>query len=35
MNEIEEALRQIEIEKIQNVKIAFLETNGRITAFRK
>ncbi len=34
-SELEEALRQLEIEKIEDVKIGFLETNGKISAFRK
>lgn len=35
MSEIEEALREIRVPGIESVKIAFLETNGRITAFPK
>lgn len=33
--EIEEALRMINIEKISDVRIGFLENNGKITAFCK
>ena len=34
-SELEEALRELKIERIEDVRIGYIETNGQVTAFTK